>query len=224
MRINKYSIIWASTISAVSLGISIMLQCNGLVYVSNLSAGIFASGFLALLIAIISYRTERKRTLERFYSYSIKALWNFNRFENNGDLERSIDSVLTMCQFDYTELGVAYRDIDFIFKNKKNREYISKTIYYPIITLKTLIVNKSEDFRRYRNSVNGNTAVMKIFITEIDTAIMYRTEREILDDDGTIMKLCSCKNQIFETLHRELNGTFLKIMYPHRKEEIDNAE
>lgn len=55
-------------------------------------------------------------------------------------------------------------------------------------------------------------------------ASMQRTEKEIKNDDGTITKICFCSNQIVETLHKELTGKFYKIMYPHSKEEIDNAD
>jgi hypothetical protein len=101
MLTNKIIIFWVSTLSAVSLGISVILQSNGFGYAPNLFARIFASGVLALLIAIINYWTERKRTLEKFYSYGLKVALNFNRFENEGNLERSIDSVLAIEQFDY---------------------------------------------------------------------------------------------------------------------------
>ena len=110
MRTNKPAIIWSTIISVVALICSLVLQYFGLEYAANLLAGIFASGVLTIMISIINYRTERRKTLEQFYSYAKKAANNYNRFENDGDLERSIDSVLAMNDFDYIELDNAYGD------------------------------------------------------------------------------------------------------------------
>lgn len=224
MRISKTIIIWASTLSAVSLCISVILHLNSFEYVSHLIAGIFASGILTLFIAIINYWNERKRTLEKFYSYGLKAVSNFNRFENEGNLECSIDSVLAMEQFDYTELDSAYGDIDFIFNNKKTRGYIYKSIYEPIKMLRILIKEKCSHFNEYKRSENGNTAVMQDFITEIDGALIQRYERGITYDDGTTTKISCCHNKIVKTLSNELTGKFYEILYPHFRGVIDNAD
>ena len=213
MRNNKISIFWASIIAAVSLKISVILQCKCFEYTSNLFAGIFASSILVLLVSIVNYQNERRRTLEKFCSYAWKAATNYNSFENEGNLERTIDSILAMDKFDYLELDNAYGDISFIFNNKKNREYIYRSIYEPIITLRRLIHEKCFHFNMYRGAVHGNMAAMQNFITEIDTAIMQRTEEEIENDDGTFTKICSCHNQIARLLHKELAGKFYRIMY-----------
>lgn len=224
MRTNKRSILWTSILSIISLCVSILSHYYECEYVSNLFAGIFASGVLAFLIAIINYHTERQRTLEKFYSYASKATSNYNRFENEGNLERSIDSVLQMNQFDYMELDNAYGDIDFIFHNKENREYIYESIYEPTITLRKLINDKCFHFNEYRKAVNGNKQVMQSFLSEIDHAIMSRIEQEITNDDGTSTKICYCHNKIVKDLKSELTGRYYKIMYPFSQEEIDNAD
>lgn len=207
----------------VSLVISIIFQYKSLEYVSNLFAGIFASGLLALLIAIINYCTERKRTLKKFYFYGMKAATNFNHFESDGDLERSIDSVLAMNEFDYLELDNAFGDIHFIFYNKKTRKYIYKSIYELIVKMRKLISCKCFHFKEYRKAANGNSKVMQGFIAQIDAAFIHRTEKKIIHEDGTITDMLSYHNQLVKMLREELNGRFYKIMYPCCKEEKDNA-
>ena len=103
MRVNKISICVTTLITISSLAIAIALNYFCFEFVANTLIGVFASGFLALILAIIGYFVERRKTLERFYTYAQKSASNFNRFENGGDLERSINSVLAMGQFDYGE-------------------------------------------------------------------------------------------------------------------------
>lgn len=224
MRSNKQAIYWSSLLLILSLAVSVLLYCKGYEYASNLFSGVFASGVLTLLIAIINYRSERKQTLEKFYSYMRKAIGTYNRFDNSGDLECSIDSVLLMNEFDYLELDNAFGNIDFICKHKENYKYIYDSLYKPTFDLRTLINEKSFHFKLYRKATNGNKAVMKDFIDQIDSAIMERTEHLVQAEDGSTVRVTACKNKVVEELEKELTGKYYRMMYPHIKEEKHNAD
>ncbi len=224
MHNNKQAIIWSSLLSVLSLVISILLHCLDFEYVSNLFSGVFASGILTTLIAIINYRTERKRTLEKFYSYMRKAIGAYNRFENSSDLESSIDSVLLIDEFDYLELDNAFGDIEFIFNHKKNYNYIYDSLYKITLELRALINEKAFHFRLYRKAKNGNHSVMEHFISEVDNYIMERTETELQTEDGNSIKMTTCRNRVVEELEKELTGKYYRMMYPHIKEEKHNAD
>lgn len=220
MRENRIAIYWSSGVIILSLAVSILLHCFGYEYVSNIFSGIFASGVLALMIAIINYTVARRRTLESFYSYAMKAAANYNLFENNDDLERSIDSVLLMNQFDYLGLDTAYGDMCFLFRNKENHKYIYDNIYAPTLELRRIISEKCFHFKEYRKAVNGNVPVMNEFINEIDLAIMARKVISEMDGDSMVQTV-SVKNRIVEKMHTELTGKYYEIMYGKRvkKEE-----
>lgn len=149
MRINKYSIYFTSGITIIALIAAIVFNCYNFTFCANLFSGIFASGLLALILTVIGYFVERKRTLEKFYSYAQKAVKNFNSYENDGDLERTIDTILQMDSFDYIELGNAYTDISFLFNNKDKRDYIYYSIYNVITELGNLIRKKASRFKEY---------------------------------------------------------------------------
>lgn len=225
MRINKYSMIITSAITIIALILAITLNYLELDFYANLFSGIFASGLLTFILAIVGYLVERKRTLEKFYSYSLKAIANYNKFENDGNLERTIDIILQMDSFDYLELDNAYGDISFLFNNRSNREYIYNSIYGVTMELRQLIREKAFHFREYRKPapegtrVFRNTRVMQEFVNEIDAQIMNRTEQEIQKDDGTAVKISSAKNKIVIALCEELSGRYYRIMYPFRKKE-----
>ena len=223
MRTNKPAIIWSTIISVVALICSLVLQYFGLEYVANLLAGIFASGVLTIMISIINYRTERRKTLEQFYSYAKKAANNYNRFENDGDLERSIDSVLAMNDFDYIELDNAYGDMSFLFHDKKTRKYIFEKIYEPTLVLRKLISEKCFHFREYRKAFSGNSRVMRIFVDEVAVAIMSQQEMTSVNEHGVSIVMKTTHNKAVEQLLEELDGHYYKIMYPRVKKEVKNA-
>ena len=223
MRTNKPAIIWSTIISVVALICSLVLQYFGLEYAANLLAGIFASGVLTIMISIINYRTERRKTLEQFYSYAKKAANNYNRFENDGDLERSIDSVLAMNDFDYIELDNAYGDKSFLFHEKKTRKYIFEKIYEPTLVLRKLISEKCFHFREYRKAFSGNSRVMRIFVDEVAVAIMSQQEMTSVNEHGVSIVMKTTHNKAVEQLLEELDGHYYKIMYPRAKKEVKNA-
>jgi hypothetical protein len=217
MRTNKAAVIWSCVISVVALICSLILHFQDLEYWSNLSAGIFASGVLTIMISIINYVMERRRTLEQFYSYAKKAAYMYNRFEGEGDLERSIDSILAINDFDYIELDDAYGDMCFLFRDKKTRSYIYKNIYEPTLVLRQLIAEKCFHFKEYRKVVNGNSRVMRIFVNEVAEAMMEHEEMKSVNEYGVSVVIKSSRNKVVEQLLEELDGPYYEIMYPHTK-------
>ena len=178
MKTNKRVIQCSFVLTIGTLIVSIIFQITDFEYIANIFAGIFASTLLTLLIAMINYNVERTKVLEKFYTYALKAVNNFNSFENEGDIEATIDIVIEMNKFDYTEFDISFGEICFLFNNKRDRQYIYKNIYFPIVELRKLIIEKTFHFKEYRKATNGNRAVMKIFVDEINNVIMGRDTNE----------------------------------------------
>lgn len=223
MRTNKPAILWSIVVSLSALAISLLLHCHGEEYYSNLFAGIFASGVLTVMISVINYRVEREKTLGRFYSYAQKAVNNFNCFEDEGDLERSIDSILRMNEFDYLELDNAFGDISFIFHDKETRKYIYEAIYEPTLNLRHLIADKCFHFREYRKVINGNSRVMRSMVNEVASALMEYKNYNSIDEYGLNVVIKTSRNKIVEQMRAELDGRYFEIMYPHAKKEKKDA-
>lgn len=223
MKINKYAIYSTAFLMVISLFVAIFLDQYGYDFYANLFSGIFASGVLTFLMAIIGYLTERKRTLERFYSYAQKVVSNFNQYEYDGDINHTIEILLQMNKFDYLELDTAYSNIDFLFFDKKNRKYIYTSIYNPINEVRNLIADKAFHFKEYRKATHGNRQVMQNFICEIDQKIMERREESVVLEDGKTMKMSTIKNGLVLRLRKELSGKYFKIMYPFSKKENSHA-
>lgn len=213
MRNSKIATITTSILSIISLIVSILLYSDGKEFASNVFVGIFASSLLTIILSTINYFTERRKVLETFYVSARKAVGNFNRFDNDGDLERSIDILLLMNQFDYTSLDAAYGDICFFFKNKSTHNYIYQKIYKPIIDLSEKINETCWHFEQYRKVENGNKTVMRHFIDELDSMIMTHNIKKVTREDGSQFKPMYTKNKIVEELEKELIGRYYDIMY-----------
>lgn len=220
MRLNKYAVYSTIILMLVSLTVAIRLNQLDFKFAANLFSGVFASGVLTFLMSVIGYLTERKHTLERFYSYAQKAVTNFNQYEYDGDIDRTIDILLLMNRFDYLELDTAYGDIDFMFFNKKKRNYIYTSIYNPINEVRDLIAEKAYHFKMYCKETNGNQRVMQNFICEIDRMIMDCGEKDIVTEDGRKTKMRTSENGLVLRLRKELSGKYFDIMHPHLKKEI----
>ena len=217
MRNSKIAIICSSILSIIALIISILLNACDKEFASNVFSGIFASSLLTLMISIINYITERRRVLEAFYISARKAVGNINKFENDGDLEQSIDTLLLMNQFDYTSFDVSYGEMCFFFKNKSTHKYIYQKIYKPIMDLSDKINEKCWHFGIYRKAKNGNKQVMRILIDELDSIIMTHNTKIFTQEDGSQIKPVYTENRFVKELEKELIGRYYDIMYMKKR-------
>lgn len=230
MRTNKYAILFTGGLTISSLIIAIVLHCNDLEFVANIFSGVFASGVLAVIMAFIGYFQDRREILEKFYRYAQKATTNINRYDNDSGIEETMDIILIMNDFDYGELGEAYRDICFLFHNKRLHNYIYHSIYRPINDIADLIAEKSYHFKIHKKNLKNSTnnwdmGAMKSFVNEIDKAIMSRTIEQIPGEDGEIINMSCSENKVVLALRKELAGKYYDIMYPWtRKETAQNAD
>lgn len=213
MAENKIAIYITFFISTFSLLLSILFNNLSCSFICNLFLGVFASGLVALFIAIINYLIARKRTLERFYIYMLKAASNYNMFDNGKDFDRALNSVIEMSKYDYTELDNAFSDISFLFFNQKNREYIFNDIYFHTVELRNIIELNAWHFKEYYKNKNGNKSAMSDYLSQIDKAIMCRETYEYKMGENTL-KTKSSYNKAVREIKEKTSGRLYEIMYP----------
>lgn len=98
-------------ICVASILIAVIFNKICIEFWSNIFIGIFSSGLLALIFSIINYRTERKKTLEEFYTNVKKVLCNFGKYQYGDDPIYAMEAILKMNEFDYTALDFSYGNI-----------------------------------------------------------------------------------------------------------------
>lgn len=229
MKANKLAIIFTAIFSALSLVIAAVLNyiSNGQNdFIVNVLIGVFASGLVALIIAIINYASERRKVLEHFSVQINKVINNYFQFRNDGEFDKSLHSVIDMAEFDYTELDNLYGEIDFLFHNRKNRHYIYCKLYKPTKVMRKQISLYAKHFQLYYDSPPGNKVVMQDFLNKLDKQMIERKQDiKITLDNGDITTISVPPRYIVcEGLLNELNGEFRKIMYPFENDKEKQNE
>lgn len=213
MKIQKYNIILSISICIISLIVALILSEFSYSFWSNIFIGIFSSGILTLLLSIAAYRIERKNALEAFYSSVLEVVNNFNIYEYKDDLEKTMNIVLKMNEFNYKDLDMSYGNIDFLLTYKKQREYIYNNIYSKITNIRKIISEKAFHFKEYNKASNGNLRVMKHFVEEIDDKFMFRSVEEVFNEEGENHKIAYVYNKLTVEILEELNGKYYDLMY-----------
>lgn len=219
MRQNKWAILITFPLTVVALILASFFDNVGYAFWSNVFLGVFGSGLLTAMVAAINYSTERRKTLEAFWSFGHKAIKNINRYSPDDDLDTTIDILLQMNEFDYQPFDDAYGDICFIFNNKKLRKEITERIYGPLLELRHLITEKSFHFNLYKKAENGNKIVMQHFVDEIDQLLVERKEHHYPQENGETFTVKDVSTYKVQNLLTEFNDYYYFVMYPWRKKE-----
>ncbi|MGI6004211.1 MAG: hypothetical protein ACOX88_02180 [Christensenellales bacterium] len=219
MWFHKISVIISVAIAVVALGFALLFSCINKEFATDIFINIFSGGLLSAAISIIGYFHERKRTLEDFWTHGHKAINNINRFEWDGDINRSMDIVLSMNDFDNSAFDSAFGNMSFIFHDKKTKKCIYTKIYKPILDIRDAIPRAAFHFKEYKKAANGNSVMMKQFIKELDSLIMETKRSTLQHEDGTTTDCTGRYNKIVSAVKDEFNGRYYKIMYPCTKRE-----
>lgn len=224
MRQNKWAIIIIFPVTVVALILAWFFNNSCYSFWSNVFLGVFGSGLLTVMVAVINYVTERRNALEMFWAHGHKAARNFNRYPVDGTDNEKADAVLLMNEFDFQTFGDAYAGIDFLFGNKKSCKRIYTELYSPIQDCGDKLAIYASKISRLRHYAPDNTAVLQSYIKELDEVFITEyTEKYPYQETTTLTATNRC-NKLTDMLYERFNGFYYKIMYPLKKqEESSNA-
>ena len=217
MRLKKYIIILTATICVVSLAFASIYQSCDKGFLTDILIGVFSSSFLAFLVSIIEYANERKETMERFYSATIKVLHVINQYRTDLKLGIAIDKALAIINYDYSDLDTAYGALSFLFNDKKTRDYIYTKIYKPIRQLREELIEVGYHLSLYEDGVSNNEKVVRDQIGRVTNLLMDISESDIKLDDDAVVHYSYVRNELYNSIEKELNGHYWEIMYLTRK-------
>lgn len=173
----KWSTIVSSFVCVFSFWIS--LVCNfslkNVDYLTNLMLGIFASSLLIVITCIIGYRVERKKTLEKFNTETLRILKEYCILDSDDSLETAMNNYIQIGKIDIFYLDTTMSEVNFFFDigrfgHKKRAQIFG--IYNYIRELQNLVVEKAFHFCLYRKAMiktgNGNVEEMQNFIDELN--------------------------------------------------------
>lgn len=218
MKVYRNSIIATGIISLITVCLAFLLKDNAqLAIYYDIVIGIFGGAIVTLITSIIGYKVARLEVLETFYLYARRYIKEFNNFDSSAKLEKKIDCFLNYMDKDLPDIGVAYRDICFLFDfNKKNKLYIYHNIYLPIITLDKKIKYRYWHFKWHKDGSGKNDEVMNKFVEEIEELIF---EKKLLNIEGIELNpnYYSTTNKFTRAVREELGNRYYILMYGKRK-------
>lgn len=219
MKVYRNSIIVTGIISLITICLTFILHgIEELSVYYNIVIGIFGGAVVTFITSIIGYKVAKLETLETFYLYARRYVKEFNRLDKGASIKHKIDYFINYMNKDLPDLGIAYRDICFLFDFcNKNKLYIYNNIYLPIITLDKKINYHYWHFVSHKDGSEENIEVMSKFVEEIEDLIIEKKVREIkiVNSEGEEQNTtCTQTNNKFtESIRKELSGRYYKIMY-----------
>ena len=219
MKENKWTILIGFPLTVVALAGAWYLDSLGRSFWSNVLLGIFGSGFLTLLVALVNYLTKRREALENFWTLGHKAVRAFKKYPIDGTAEEKIEAILLINEFDFDSVGDAYAAIDFLLGNKKPRMKIGSEIYVPIRDAGRTITDSAFNIIRLRRAIPGRMDILAPYISNVDN-VMIKTEVSHHEcEDGRQIEVREICNRMTDLCYGRFKGFYWKLMYPWKKSE-----
>lgn len=238
MKLNK-TIIWLTLMfSLISFILSFVvyscLQLNSYYnFIFNICIGVFSGSFLSLLTSIISYKHEKVKTLESFYSNTKVLLSFLSKYVTLSTINEKVNFFILYTDIDKTDWHNSYGKISFFINKDKcklskkllffikedNHTYIFKKIYKPLFDFNCKVSEYYIHFNTFLNAGNGNKQVICNYINEL--------EEILLDCKSQTYNSTVCyakKSKLTTAIRSELGGKYYEIMYPKEKGRNSNGK
>lgn len=189
----------------------------------NFALAIFGSSILAAITSGISYLTEKRRTMERFYCSTYHLLKILKQYSTEWDDLTKIDFIMNYDDIDKEPWGEEYGDIYFIFSHKKRMKYIYDSIYLPITLLNSRLSEEDIQsvFRAFRGKSSVETLNLGKVISEFETIITTKANdvKKIVN-----RKVLTQSPRIVSSIKKELNGRYYDLMYSKNTQKVDDEQ
>lgn len=211
MKANHYAIKIILTLTIISLCLAILgkvgLAWND--FIINILLGIFGSSLVTLILSVINYFVERRKTLETFLICGRKVIKNFRKFPPHPEADEAVKAILEMSGFDYTDFDNTYSEISFI-NGKALHKRIYNELYAPVVEMRSVISKAASDIERCDNSKIWEKAV-----ESVDVLFNQRTTVET--EDG--VSITQCERILISSLESNFEGFFYDCIYPKSKDD-----
>lgn len=219
MKENKRTILIGFPLTVAALAGAWYLDGFRQSFWSNVLLGLFGSGFLTLLVAIVNYMTKRREALENFWTLGHKAARAFNKYPLDGSPEEKMEAILLINEFDFDAVGDAYAAIDFLLGNKKSRMKIGLELYAPIRDAGRTIADSAFNITRLRRAIPRRMDVLEPYISNVDNVLIKTEVTDHECDDGRQIEAKDICIRMTDLCYGRFNGFYWKLMYPWKKSE-----
>lgn len=228
MKAYKNLTIIATMISVIAFFLALILHycfpCYEAEFWINVCLGLFGSAALTVLTSIVSYFSEKIKTLQDFLYHTRQILSIANKYQEHMTLEQKIRFFLEYSEFDKIAWDADFGNMSFFFeKTTHNQKYIYDNIYKPILDFNHAVANHVWHFRWYLDGSGKNDAVMQKFVDELQGYLLQITGYDVpteYDKDGNVISTCHCRAiepKLVREIEDELTGRYYEIMCGKRK-------
>lgn len=193
MKLQKRLAIWSGIISSLAIGSSVVLNLVGCAFASNICVGVFSSGILVCVVAIVTFYAERDRELKRLSEKTFELMMaeveNARREEGTNiyELRRNIEAILRLCTVDIRNCVVAlsetrhnsklYKAVADLWEQTSAIGAAYSKDYYMIVKYIGGMVSEAE-FERYEpeailEKTKGSKERLRESLNRIDTFIRF---------------------------------------------------
>lgn len=190
MRIQRNIIYIVFSVGLISLGMSISYcflsapnNIESLFF--NICVGVLSSSFLAILMAIISYFGEKKKTLREFYEIFLKLQRHCSQYDIKLTNVEKIDwfekYIVLMKELDYQ-----YTQISFLFDPFNHRGFLNDVVDF----YSDFIILIENDLTEFRNTFR-NSGKKVLGIKNIEKTMLIINTYKLSENEK-----CKCKSII----------------------------
>lgn len=205
MKLQKRISIWAGIISFASLALSIGFNLYGYSYISNVFVGLFSSGILMCVTSLLTYFSERNKTILSLYRGCYRF---FNQLNSNltPDGKASIDNVKEnlskMIDSYQTDIYYYICELSGIRKHSKLNKVIM-SIWEAAQNIYLLVVDDNEQIMKfYLGDISKKDILDYKFKYVGSESINYTKDlQKSLDDLRYHMNYYNCKKGNGEDKH-----------------------
>lgn len=231
MREHKKSIIVISIISLFSFSVCLLLF-NTVIGTKNefwlsIFLGIFSNTVLAIILAFISYRVNKTRTLEKFFYHTRILLKYLNLYQNDATTDEKIDYFINYYNLDKITWDSCLGDISFLFDRRRRKYlYIYSKIYKPLKEVEKVVDMHINDFIAYKSIDNGNTAMMEQIIEKIEAFMICKRVflNNSIDSKDNVRKTTFTDCFLVKNISKELNSGYYKLMYGKSQHKLNQKQ
>ena len=176
MRAKKWLTIITCVCSFLSLIIALIIGKSSNAIAYDIALAVFGSALLGFIMSLTEYFTERRNAMERFWDLARRALNQLRKIEyieysihermseeeqnswidsKGKEAEKCLDSMIAAGEMDLGDLGNAYGNMEFLFRNGSLRMNAYNKIYKEIMDVRNLLAEQLYHFKLHKNG-EGN--------------------------------------------------------------------
>lgn len=172
MKTYSISTYILTIITFVTLILTFSSECG--TNINNIYLGIFCSSSVSMIISLIGYYSEKKKTLKKFIIVAQNKAKYLNTYIVTWPVEKKCQFYIDYCLQDFYDINEAYDDIYFMICKKSKDEY--ELVYEKLKDITNLIYNYYFEFSWFLNGTGKTKNGINEDIQKIEIKLLNKSK------------------------------------------------